>query len=79
MPITSRKSYSSLNRRGIQRFTGERRKRDQVAVVLGPVAKFKLPGETKNQWVGDVGMYLLVTYNMLMDNGFMVNLEIIGR
>lgn len=62
MPITSWKSYSSLNRRGIQRFTGERRKRDQVAVVLGPVAKFKLPGETKNQWVGDVGMYLLVTY-----------------
>jgi hypothetical protein len=62
MPITPRKSFNTLKRRGIQRFSGERRKRDQVAIVLGPVAKFKLPGESKNQWVGDVGMYLLVTY-----------------
>ncbi len=60
--LNARGSYNKLNQNSMQRFTGERRKHDHIAVVCGPVTKYKMPGETNNSWVGDIGMYLLVTF-----------------
>ena len=41
-------SFQRLNKLGMQRFTGTKAKWDQVAVVCGPIVKYKLPGDTHN-------------------------------
>jgi len=57
-------SFQRLNKLGMQRFTGTKAKWDQVAVVCGPIVKYKLPGDTHNAWAGDIGMYILTTFRL---------------
>ena len=47
-------SFQRLNKLGMQRFTGTKAKWDQVAVVCGPIVKYKLPGDTHNAWVSEL-------------------------
>lgn len=58
-----KQSYQRLRRNKVQRFKGNSKARDICALVIGPISKFDMPdGSVKNRWVGDYGLYLVVTY-----------------
>ena len=59
---TQRKSYQSIKRRGINRYKGTQRKKDDIVVIIGPIARILPPNSSKEDIVGKEAMYWVRSY-----------------
>tara|TARA_R110000824_G_scaffold188189_4_gene369529 strand:+ start:321 stop:695 length:375 start_codon:yes stop_codon:yes gene_type:complete len=61
--VSQRNSYRKLIRNGIDRYKGNKRKRDDAIIIIGPIGKFIPPDKrTATTWIGKYGMYVVVSY-----------------
>jgi len=57
------RNYSVLNRYKIKKFRSLRssKSKNDIVIILGPIAKFKPSGTKKDTWVGTEGVYYVLT------------------
>ena len=51
---TQRRSYENISRKGISRYKGSIRKKDDAVVIIGPITKLMPPHKkhSRNRWRG---------------------------
>jgi hypothetical protein len=59
---TQRRSYENLSRKGISRYKGSIRKKDDAVVIIGPITKLMPPHKNTQETVGEVAMYWVRSY-----------------
>lgn len=59
---TQRKSYQSIRRKGINRYRGTQRKKDDIVVIIGPIVKMLPPNGNREETVGNDAMYWVRSY-----------------
>lgn len=57
-----RRSYQKITSKGIERYRGNLRDKDEIAVIIGPIAKTLPPTGNTEKRVGLYGMYWVRTY-----------------
>jgi len=63
MPTNAQiKSYESITKKGIERYKGSIRKKDEVIVIIGPIATVIPPHKRNQELVGEIGMYWVRSY-----------------
>ena len=63
MPTNAKiKSYESITKKGIERYKGSIRKKDEVIVIIGPIATVIPPHKRNQELVGEIGMYWVRSY-----------------
>ncbi|MBN88116.1 hypothetical protein CMO95_00775 [Candidatus Woesearchaeota archaeon] len=57
------RSYALLNRNKIKKFKAMRntKTKNDIILIMGPIAKFKPEGSRVDDWVGNSGMYYVFT------------------
>ena len=63
-----KKSYLNISRKGIERYKGSIRQKDEIVVVIGPIVKLMPPDDNKEDWVGKVGIYWVRSYRKSRGN-----------
>jgi hypothetical protein len=56
------RSYNKITSKGIERYKGSMREKDEIAVIIGPIAKTLPPTGQIEKRVGLYGMYWVRTY-----------------
>ena len=66
------RSYAHLNRNKIKKFKAMRNQKtkNDIVLVMGPIAKFKPDGSRLDDWVGNSGMYMVFTMKKDKKNGW---------
>lgn len=59
---TQKRSYKNISGRGISRYKGNLRKKDEIVVIIGPIAKLLPPHKKTEDWVGKEAMYWVRSY-----------------
>ena len=60
---SQRNSYRKLIRNDIDRYKGNKTKRDDLILIIGPIGKFTPPDKTRGiTWIGKYGMYVVASY-----------------
>ncbi len=66
------RSYALLNRNKIKKFKAMRntKTKNDIILIMGPIAKFKPQGSKVDDWVGNTGMYMVFTMRNDKRNGW---------
>ena len=60
---SQRNSYRKLIRNDIDRYKGNKRKMDDLILIIGPIGKFIPPDKSRGTtWIGKYGMYVVASY-----------------